>query len=250
MEHDLKAFPSPIAAPPETMVTQNSSSLLANTQTRCSRQPVNTPVASSSRDGRHSRSNRYVARKSTAGLPVRTQVSRVTRKSAVVNQTRPTSVKKKSNIDMAGPSASTASDITINGRQEMQLIGTDKRSPTNFTVKRDVAETVASSCHVSEPIEIDLTSENEEDEELQPPIHQVTQLKFLLIVTFDKFHFHLSGRKYTVKLSNCSGMWKSQNLLRHNSQTFLLLHSNKSKSEVSVRRFPVFIFRRSHKRDF
>ena len=185
---------SEIAAPPETMVTPRSSSF-ASTSKRCAQQSVNTPVASSSRNGRHSRTNRYVARKSTGGRQVRPQISR---KSAVVNQTRPTLVKKKSVADMAGPSTSTAADVRIKverqdnycdsseelleNSQKKQLIGSDKRTPTNSTLKMGTV----SSSNLSKPIvEIDLTSGNEMEEEPRPSIQQVTKLKFLLVVPFD-----------------------------------------------------------------
>ena len=97
---------------------------------------------------------------------------------------------------MAGPSTSTAADVRIKverqdnycdssdelleNSQKKQLIGSDKRTPTNSTMG------TVSSSNLSKPIvEIDLTSGNEMEEEPRPSIQQVTKLKFLLVVPFD-----------------------------------------------------------------
>ena len=91
---------------------------------------------------------------------------------------------------MAGPSTSTAADVRIKverqdnycdsseelleNSQKKQLIGSDKRTPTNSTMG------TVSSSNLSKPIvEIDLTSDSEMDEEPRPSIQQVTKMKFL-----------------------------------------------------------------------
>ena len=89
---------------------------------------------------------------------------------------------------MAGPSTSTAADVPIKEERE-----------DNYCVSADLLlENSVSPSNLSEPIvEIDLTLEDEVDEEPRQSIHQVNYLKLLLVFPFWLIPFVFIRKKMT-----------------------------------------------------